>query len=208
MSGRRPAGHPSARAAALACVMALASVPTGRAADVGEPAHAPASAASARESRSAALFEQMLPVLEHPRCMNCHTNTGFPRQGDDRHRHIMNVSRGADGHGAVGLRCSTCHQSGNQAASGVPGAPDWHLAPLSMAWEGLTPSQLCRVLFDPRKGGLEPAGLAAHLETSFVRWAWSPGTDAHGRPRSTPPISHRAFVALARRWVATGAVCP
>lgn len=140
--------------------------------------------------------------------MNCHTSTGFPRQGDDRHRHTMNVSRGADGHGAAGLRCGTCHQSANQAASGVPGAPDWHLAPLSMAWEGLTPAQLCRVLFDPGKGGLKPAGLAAHLETSFVRWAWSPGTDAHGRPRSTPPISHRAFVALARRWVATGAVCP
>lgn len=140
--------------------------------------------------------------------MNCHTNTSFPRQGDDRHRHIMNVSRGPDDHGAVGLRCGTCHQGANQAASGVPGAADWHLAPLSMAWEGLAPSQLCRVLFDPKKGALKPARLAAHLETSFVLWAWSPGVNSHGQPRSTPPMSHRAFVALARRWVATGAVCP
>lgn len=170
--------------------------------------HAPSTLASDSAARSAALFEQMVPVVHHPRCMNCHTSTGFPRQGDDRHRHIMNVSRGPDDHGAVGLRCSTCHQRANQPASGVPGAPDWHLAPLKMAWEGLTPSQLCRVLFDPRKGGLKPTQLAAHLQTPFVRWAWSPGVNAHGQPRSTPPMSHRAFVALAGRWVATGAVCP
>lgn len=179
---------------AVGCVLALLLAPSGTAAD--------------RAARSAALFEQMLPVLQHPRCMNCHTATGFPRQGDDRHRHIMNVSRGPDGHGAVGLRCTTCHQSANQTASGVPGAPDWHLAPLSMAWEGLTPSQLCRVLFDPQKGALEPSQLVAHLETPFVVWAWSPGVDAHGKPRSRPPIPHGAFVALARRWVATGAACP
>jgi hypothetical protein len=165
-------------------------------------------AAPGRESRSAALFLQMLPVLQHPRCMNCHTRDAFPRQGDDEHPHIMNVSRGTDGHGALGLRCSTCHQRTNQAASGVPGAPDWHLAPLSMAWEGLTPSQLCRVLFDPRKGALAPRQLAAHLGTPFVRWAWAPGTSAHGQLRSTPPISHRAFVDLAQRWVDSGAACP
>jgi hypothetical protein len=182
------------------------------AADISSGPHARAAAASTsgspRAQRSAALFEQMLPVLRYPRCMNCHTDTEFPRQGDDRHRHIMNVSRGPDDHGAVGLRCGTCHQSTNQPASGVPGAADWHLAPRSMAWEGLTGSQLCRVLFDPRKGALKPSQLVPHLETPFVVWAWSPGVDAHGRPRSTPPMSHQAFVALARRWVATGAVCP
>lgn len=211
---------------AVACALVWLGAGAAQPADLAggrhaDPAAASASAAqsaagaqsagavrSASAARSAALFERMLPVLQYPRCMNCHTNTDFPRQGDDRHRHIMNVSRGPDDHGAVGLRCGTCHQGANQPASGVPGAADWHLAPRSMAWEGLTASQLCRVLFDPRKGALKPAQLVPHLQTPFVVWAWSPGVDAHGRPRSTPPMSHRAFVALARRWVATGAVCP
>jgi len=157
---------------------------------------------------SAALFHQMMPVLQHPRCMNCHPGTGFPRQGEDRHRHTMNVMRGPADRGAVGLSCSTCHRSSNQSASGVPGAPDWHLAPLRMAWEGLTESELCRALLDPQRGGLQPNQLVAHLDTKLVRWAWTPGIDLHGQPRSTPPLTHRRFVELARQWVATGAACP
>jgi hypothetical protein len=157
---------------------------------------------------SATLFHQMMPVLQHPRCLNCHPSTAFPRQGDDRHRHTMNVMRGPADHGSVGLSCSTCHQSSNQIASGVPGAPDWHLAPVRMAWEGLTESELCRALLDPKRGGLQPSQLVAHLNTGLVRWAWMPGTDSHGQPRSTPPLPHRQFVELARQWVATGAACP
>lgn len=159
-------------------------------------------------SASAALFQQMMPVLQHPRCLNCHPSSAFPRQGDDRHRHTMNVMRGPADRGAVGLSCGTCHQSANQLASGVPGAPDWHLAPLRMAWEGLSASELCHVLLDPARGGLQPSQLVAHLNTGLVRWAWTPGTNAHGQPRSTPPLPHSQFVELARQWVATGAACP
>lgn len=157
---------------------------------------------------SAGLFQQMWPVLQHPRCMNCHTTTEFPRQGDDRHRHTLNVSRGPDDHGATGLHCSTCHQQANQTASGVPGAAGWHLAPRRMAWEGLSPGQLCRVLLDPQRGGLEPKQLVTHLNTSLVLWAWSPGRNAQGELRSTPPMPHARFVAIAREWVETGAACP
>jgi hypothetical protein len=159
-------------------------------------------------SASAALFHRMMPVLQHPRCMNCHSSTAFPRQGDDRHRHTMNVMRGPQDHGAVGLSCGTCHRSANQPTSGVPGAPDWHLAPLRMAWEGLTESELCHALLDPARGALQPSRLVAHLNTGLVRWAWTPGTNMHGQPRSTPPLPHGQFVELARQWVATGAACP
>jgi hypothetical protein len=172
---------------------------------------APIHAADAGESsgtRSAGFFAQMVPVLLHPRCMNCHSHADFPRQGDDRHRHTMNVSRGPTDHGAPGLQCNTCHQAANQAASGVPGAPDWHLAPLKMAWEGLTQSELCRALLDPQRGGMQPGKLVAHLNTGLVRWAWAPGKNAHGTPRTTPPLSHEQFVELAGRWVATGTQCP
>jgi hypothetical protein len=161
-----------------------------------------------QRAQSAAIFSKMATVMQYPRCMNCHTTTAFPRQGDDRHRHTMNVMRGPDDCGAAGLHCSTCHHATNQRASGVPGAPDWHLAPLRMAWDGLSAGELCRALFDPAHGGMKPDGLVAHFRTGLVRWAWSPGVDAHGRPRTSPPIAYANFMALTRAWIASGAVCP
>jgi hypothetical protein len=157
---------------------------------------------------SAQLFEQIYIVLKHPRCMNCHTGEAFPRQGDDAHRHTMNVTRGPADHGAPGLHCSTCHQSVNQAASGVPGAPDWSLAPMRMTWQGLNAGELCRALRNPAKGAMTPEQMLPHFATGLIRWAWAPGMNSHGRARSIPPISYAQFVDVTRRWIASGARCP
>ncbi|PLP60361.1 hypothetical protein CYK37_04240 [Mesorhizobium loti] len=158
--------------------------------------------------RSLAYFDRIAPVLQHPRCMNCHTSTDFPRQGDDSHPHIMNVKRGAEDLGTAALQCSTCHQKAN-SASGVPGNEVWHLAPLRMAWEGLSAGDICRSLTDPAKGGMTYERLIAHMATDhLVAWAWQPGNDLAGKPRSTPLISHGDFGQLVRDWVASGAACP
>jgi hypothetical protein len=161
-------------------------------------------------SADGALFLAIAPVFQHPRCMNCHTQVDAPRQGDDQHRHIINVHRGADGHGAPAMRCTACHGRANDAASGVPGADeDWHLAPLSMGWEGLGVGQICRNLTDPAKnGGRTGRQVIDHLQTNLVRWAWSPGVTAHGIARTSPPLSHADFVAAAQRWIDAGAPCP
>jgi hypothetical protein len=75
-----------------------------------------------------ALFTAFVPVLRHPRCMNCHTRGDFPRQGDDGHPHAMNVRRGPDGHGVTAEKCSTCHQDHNLVGAHLPpGAPSWGL---------------------------------------------------------------------------------
>ena len=153
-------------------------------------------------------FRQIATVLQHPRCINCHPRADFPRQTDDRHRHTMNVARGPDNHGAPGLHCATCHRSANQTASGVPGAPDWQLAPLRMAWEGLSVGELCRSLLDPARGGMKPADFIPHFQTGLVMWAWSPGTNPHGQARETPPIPYEQFMTLTREWVALGTPCP
>ena len=153
-------------------------------------------------------FRQMAAVLQHPRCMNCHPRTDFPRQGDDRHRHTMNVTRGPADHGAPGLHCSTCHQSTHQATSGVPGAPDWHLAPLRMAWDDLSAGELCRALLDPARGGMRPNQFIPHFQTGLVRWAFSPGGGPHGEMRAAPPIPYERFMALTREWIDRGAPCP
>ena len=160
-------------------------------------------------TRSLAAFATVERVTESPRCQNCHTATAFPRQGDDAHRHRLNVARGADGFGAAALRCTTCHGAANNAASGVPGAPEWHLAPLSMAWEGLSPAGRCRELLDPKRNGHRSgAAVLDHLDTGLVRWAWAPGTDAHGRARRPPDIDYATFIKAARTWIASGARCP
>src|SRR5678816_3801063 len=79
-----------------------------------------------------AAWDQVYSVLISPRCINCHTATNYPQQGDDRHRHFANVVRGPEGKGVPGLNCISCHQESNADSTGVPGGPNWHLAPLSM----------------------------------------------------------------------------
>jgi hypothetical protein len=93
----------------------------------------------------------------------------------------------------------------NQPASGVPGAPKWGLAPLSMGWEGLSVADLCKVLKDPKKnGGRSVDDLVKHMtEDPLVQWAWHPGN-----ARRTPPIGQDPFHDLVRQWAASGADCP
>jgi hypothetical protein len=103
------------------------------------------------------------------------------------------------------MTCNTCHQQSNQESSGVPGAPHWQLAPLSMAWEGLSDAELCRALLDQSKnGGRTVADLVHHMtEDALVKWGWEPGGQ-----RTRPPIAHEEFLTLVRTWAERGATCP
>jgi hypothetical protein len=154
---------------------------------------------------SAKLFKSIAQVLRHPRCMNCHTVTDFPRQGDERRRHHQMVMRGAADKGAPTMQCSNCHQETNSPDGRVPGAHNWHLAPLSMGWEDLkTDKALCEAFVERKKnGGRDVAALEHHLTSDpLVQWAWRPGA------RNPPPISQQEFHDLARRWAQTGGACP
>src|SRR4051812_45189442 len=159
------------------------------------------------------LFEPVARVVTHPRCLNCHTITQYPRQGGDRHAHGFLVARGLDDHGAVGKRCSECHQMQNQD-NGVPGAPNWRLAPLEMSWESeagkaMSVGSLCRRLLDrSRNGNRDVAQLALHLESEpLVLWAWRPGNNLEGEPRESPRLTHAQFLQAFRAWEAAGAPC-
>jgi hypothetical protein len=154
---------------------------------------------------SAGLFKSIATVLRHPRCMNCHTVTDFPRQGDERRRHHQLVMRGAADKGTPTMQCSNCHQEQNSPDGRVPGAHNWHLAPLSMGWEDLkTDKALCEAFVERNKnGGRDVAALVHHLTSDpLVQWAWRPGA------RNPPPINQQEFHALARRWGETGGACP
>src|SRR5687767_9576775 len=108
---------------------------------------------STRKSEDLAAWEQVYSVLVHPRCINCHTATNYPQQGDDRRRHVANVVRGPEGKGVPGLNCAGCHQETNADSTGVPGGHNWHLAPLEMRWQDindrpLSSAAVCRQVTD------------------------------------------------------------
>lgn len=168
-------------------------------------------------SRDAGLaaWQQVYSVLTHPRCIDCHTATNYPEQGDDRHRHLFNVVRGPGGKGVPGLNCATCHQSKNADSTGVPGAYNWHLAPLSMRWQDandniLSSADVCRSLTDPSKNdNMKGAAILRHHEQEpLVLWAFQPGRRRDGTERTPPPLTHEQFVTATRTWVDAGTPCP
>lgn len=151
------------------------------------------------------LFDPVASVLQHPRCLNCH-QVARPAQRDTSIAHLQNVVRGAHGHGAATLQCAACHQEKNSADGKVPGAPHWHMAPVSMAWEGLTRAQICRQIKDPARNGNRQtaAQVTEHMKVDpLVLWAWAPGAG-----RSTPSITHAQFLQRLEAWAGAGMPCP
>ena len=179
---------------------------------ISRPVAAAAPSATAELPYSAnddgALFTAFVPVLRHPRCMNCHSQGDYPRQGDDGHPHTMNVKRGPVGMGVTAEKCSTCHQDHNlDGAHLPPGAPGWRLPPPSMPmiWQGLTDPQLCQSIKDPKQNrGRNLNQLVEHLtEDKLVMWGWNPGEG-----RTPVPIPQDEFSKMVKQWQAAGAPCP
>jgi hypothetical protein len=197
------------RRASLLFALGLATLCFALESAIANPAgtlRAPGEFASIADThaRSIALFEEVAKVLRNPRCMNCHPAGDRPTQTDRMHPHQPLVLRGASGAGAPGMPCSTCHHDANFDAAHVPGDPSWHLAPLTMAWQGRSVGQICEQIKDPRRnGGKDLAAIVRHMANdSLVKWAWSPGAD-----RTPAPGSHSEFIALVRAWVDSGAAC-
>jgi hypothetical protein len=169
-----------------------------------------ATAAEPAKGDSESLFLQMHRVLVHPRCLNCHPKGDSPKQGNDAHVHVPPITRGPHDDGPPGLHCGACHQTANFAASGVPGAPTWHLAPRSMAWEGMTPGEICRQMLDRKRNGNKSlAEIVHHLtEDKLVAWGWNPGVDPNGKAREPVPIAKAEFDRIVHAWEKSGAACP
>ena len=160
---------------------------------------------SNKRARSVALFQEAGKVIQSPRCVNCHPRGDRPLQTDAGRPHEPLVVRGADGHGAPGMECSTCHHDANFDPAHVPGHPKWHLAPLSMAWEGQSLGQICVQIKDPaRNGNMDLKAIAHHMsDDTLVGTAWHPGAG-----RTPAPGTQAEFGALIQAWIDAGAVCP
>lgn len=161
-----------------------------------------------QEDRSKALFTEMGKVIESPRCMNCHPRGDSPTQFSGL-LHVPPVSRGPEGRGVAGLGCTTCHGDSNvtfpEGTRSIPGNPDWHLAPATMAWQGSSLGEICAQLKDPARNGDKTLAEIQHhtAEDPLVGWGWAPGTG-----RTPAPGSQEIFGALTLAWIETGAACP
>lgn len=200
----RPRASRMQRAAVLVVTVLMWSSSHMAAAQGGTPTEA-------SKQAGLAAWQQMYSVLTNPRCINCHTATDYPEQGDDRHRHLFNVVRGPGGKGVPGLNCATCHQGANADSTGVPGAYNWHLAPLSMRWQDgndkiLPSADICRSVSDQSKEGLDI--VHHHQQEPLVLWAFEPGRRRDGTARARPPLTHEEFVSATRTWVEAGMPCP
>jgi len=155
-------------------------------------------------------YNKMMDVLMSPRCINCHPSDHIPKQADDGHPHYFGMSRGENNMGYQATKCTTCHQVENNDYSGVPGAPEWSLAPDKMKWEGLTRNQVARSMLNKENNGnrsLEE--LEHHLtEHELVLWAWKPGVNAAGVPREPPPVPLEEYRTAVREWIEQGAIVP
>ena len=135
-----------------------------------------------QRAQALAAFATVQQVFQHPRCQNCHIPGDAPLQFDAGVRHAMGVMRGAEGHGAPGLPCATCHGESNPPASygpnAPPGAPHWGLPPPEhkMAWIGLSPSELCASIKSKK-------ALRCSSTSARTSWCCGVGTRAAGARR-------------------------
>lgn len=163
-------------------------------------------------ARSKALFNESARVITSPRCMNCHPAGNRPLQGDDKHVHEPPVERGPAGTGVAGNTCAGCHNERNftlpvpaSTYESIPGHPRWGLAPVEMAWEGKSVSEICTQLKDKaRNGGRDLALLHEHVaKDDLVAWGWNPGNG-----RDPAPGTQQRLGELIQAWIDTGAHCP
>lgn len=157
------------------------------------------------QARAEALFTEASRVFQHPRCANCHPAGDSPLQGMASVRHEPPVVRGPENAGVAGLECQGCHQDHNAELARVPGAPNWHLAPIEMAWAGKSAAAICAQIKDPaRNGGKTLDQIVEHVaHDPLVGWGWAPGND-----RMPAPGTQAQAGELLAAWVAAGAACP
>ncbi|MEL6133015.1 MAG: hypothetical protein AAFR59_06580 [Bacteroidota bacterium] len=160
------------------------------------------------DDESLTAFNKMMDVLTHQRCLNCHPSDNVPKQGEDSHPHRFDITR--ENASGAATNCNTCHQASNNDFSGVPGAPEWSLAPHSMRWEGLSRIEIAQSMMNrANNGNRSAADIMHHLtEHELVLWAWEPGIDAAGNERELPPVPKDEYIAAVKKWIELGAVIP
>ena len=200
---------PTAVAAAIVLVALLAVLPIGAPASVSpvRSLSAPSCPLSpAQEQSAVSAFDEMMPVLFHPRCLNCHGAVN-PFVDPQTGGHLGgNMTDSATGSPMPSSSCEDCHGE----------LPGWDTPGQAMFFVGKNAKDLCMQFKD-----FEPTGslFVGHIERDnggiqFIATAFQ-GTRAlntlgetsyeeavgHAPAAEPPPGTHRQFAAAARDWV-------
>ena len=153
-------------------------------------------------------FLDVAKVLQSPRCMNCHPRAIAPLQTDASRPHAQNISRKSV---ALGLPCTTCHQSVTAKRSASQAARPARQAgacrPPRRRWcsrAGRPPRCASSSRIPAQNGHRTMAQLLDHVaHDPLVGWGWNPG----GK-RTLPPLTRDQVVAAMQTWIDSGGACP
>ena len=154
---------------------------------------------AARRQVAAAAFMRMVPVIKHPRCLNCHSDMSFKEVDPEREDHYNsatgvttntlvpgNRATHPGGELSEDAKCVDCHTK----------ASDWQLGP---QWPAASLYRLCLKFKDARGSGKL---LLEHVETDeLIKLAFE-GMKGQDLPPEPPPMSHPEFLAATKAWIA------
>ncbi len=173
---------------------------------------------SVSEAEGLEAWARIEAVLTHPRCVNCHVESGAPPmwsgpEFETAVPHGMNIQGGESRIGAELLPCQSCHVTStlpNEVPHAAPHAGmDWRLAPPEFVWFDVPGPAICTQLRDPeRNGGRDGPALIEHIthdaeEQGFITWGLDPGAG-----REPAPGDLQAHLDDTAAWVAAGMPCP
>lgn len=140
------------------------------------------------------LFQKMLPVLRHPRCMNCHG--GVDPGNATQHK-------GGD---QAGTDCTQCHEDTTAKVWGLPGRDHFFV--------GKSDEEMCSLMAEFAMKQGHARFIDNHLMHDELVIAGFKGLMADARkpglgtppdpPADPPPMSQRDFVQVGRDWVDKG----
>jgi hypothetical protein len=171
----------------------------------------------AQQVKSVKAFREMLPVLHHPRCFNCHG--GFDITSDEHEGSDVAKSSGLDPRSLLTLKerkelheaCGSCHDNVRGTATRLDGTvlAGWFVAPKPMLWDGRSDDDLCMEMKRFETDGdqfIEHMELD-HNEIQFLEAAFNgdralgEALKSYGLQVDKPPGTQADLVALARKWV-------
>ena len=135
--------------------------------------------------------ERLFPILQHPRCINCHQFGSFRNNGRSFNSHRSRYL------------CDGCHKP--QLIGLPPG--EWMAPPPTMDYTGLNARQTCELIKRNMGSPYSNERLRHHMLNDLrIRWALEGGMTPDGQ-RPTVEGGYAAWAEAVQDWAASGMAC-